>query len=122
MATAEFDPQTVIVGCREQIARIDQWLVNKHEKFIADFIAKPRIRGWFFCREIYYESAEYAEKVWQGCGDDWPFERPEFRNKHRRDIWVAEINAIMDLAKRAQKEGSKVVLTEKEVRNIWPEA
>ena len=73
MATAEFDPQVVIIGCHDEIDRLGKWLTDKHEKFIADFISKPRIRGWFFCREIYYESAEYAEKVWRGDFEEWEF-------------------------------------------------
>lgn len=122
MATAEFAPRIVIDGCNAEVVRLNQWLVNKHEKFIADFISKPRIRGWLFWREIYYESAECAESSWCGSVHDWPFERPEFRYRHRRDTWIGEVDEILKLAYRAEKEGSKVCLSEKEVRNIWPEA
>lgn len=121
MATAEFDPQTVIVGCRQEVDRLTQWLAEKHTKFIADYIAKPRIRGWLFWREIYYESAECAEKVWRGDFEEWEFESPKWISENRYKKWTQEINAIQDLAYLADKEGTKVRLSEMEVRNIWPE-
>ena len=120
MATAEFDPQTVTVGCSSEIQRIKAWRENRRLDYIEKQISIPRLRGPFWRREAYLLTrdevlAHYEKDPEWGRSESWHDERAA-------EKWTKQMNDILALACKAYEEKSKVTLSEKEVKSIWPEA